>query len=333
MAQTTNTVLMVRPVISEELNKTDNPIKEQSKKISPVIENEIIKEFDNFVQELRRWQVIVMEIQDTPQPWTPDSIFPNDWLSTHTKEERERNGKAINCKALKTMDAILDLPDAEIYIVLYPMSVPDRRIEKYKIPTKILKEHFGEKAFFVDLSEFEKENKFLEGPGSVVFDRENKIIYACRSEITNEEVVERLAILLNYRYFMFDSVQPDNKFYKHTDNILSIGSKFAIVCFDAIKGEEEKKNLKKLLTETGKEIIELEPEQVKHFAGNIIEINTHKDGICQPVYVLSQSAKNTLKDEQLKKLSDYAIIISPDLSRIENIDGGSAKCMLAEIFG
>ncbi len=332
MIQTTDTVLMVRPVKFEYNDDTSLNDAFQKTGSIYIAQKEELNEFDNFVRMLRDADVIVMEIEDEPKPFTPQSIFPACWFSIHTKEERAIKAKESKCDMLKTSPFINDLPDAEKYIVVYPLKCPDKREEKSKNPIRILKEHYEGRYFIIDLSSFEKENKFLEGNDSIVFDRDNKIIYACRSEKANEEVIEYLASYLDYKYFLFDAADAKDQPICKTNRILSIGKKFAFLCLEAIKNPKEKKALTSLLKECGKEIIEISPEQVDSFAGNNIELFTMKGGIRQPLYIMSAKAKESLKQDQVDLIADYCLIISPDLTGIESNCGGSAREMLGEVF-
>ena len=332
MIQTTDTVMMVRPVRFEYID--DKALNDAFQKDGSIrfAQKEELDEFDNYVRMLRAEGIIVMEIEDEAKPFTPKSIFPDCWFSVHTKIERANQYKILKNDLIKSSQFINDLPDAEKYIVIYPLKCVEKREEKYKTPIKILKEHYDGKYYVIDLSSFEKEDKFLEGNDSLVFDRDNKVIYATNSEKTNEEVLEYLASYLDYKYFLFDATDQKGEVISKTNSILSIGKKFAFLCLEAIKDTKQKKAITTLLKDCGKEIIEISPEQVDNFSGNIIELHTMKDGIRQPVYVISAKAKASLKPEQIELISDYSIILSPEICGIEKNCGGSARDMLGEIF-
>lgn len=257
-------------------------------------------EFDAFVEMLRAQDVEVVVIEDTPQPHTPDSIFPNNWFSTH------QGGT----------------------LVLYPMFAPNRRLERKPTVLDFLKQNKNVKRI-VDLTYFEGENKFLEGTGSMVPDRDSNLIYACKSIRTNQEVLEKFCDELDFDYLLFDAFdQAGNPIY-HTNVMMSVCTKFVVVCLDAIKDLDERASLIELAEENDKEVIEISLEQMAQFAGNMLEVRS-KSG--ELLLVMSKTAKESLDQEQIEKLESYCKIIAPNLSTIENNGGGSARCMIAELF-
>lgn len=298
--QSTSKILMVRPVnfAFNEQTWANNTF--QVKGFEQDAAVKAVAEFDAFVNMLREQNVQVVVIEDTPQPHTPDSIFPNNWFSTH------QGGT----------------------LVLYPMFAPNRRLERKPAVVDYLKGECNVKRV-VDLTRFEKENKFLEGTGSMVPDRDNNLIYACRSVRTNQGVLEEFCDELDYDFFLFDAFDQEGSPIYHTNVMMSVCSEFVVVCLDAIKDLDDRANLIGLVEESDKEVIEISLEQMGQFAGNMIEVRSQAG---EPLLVMSLAAKNSLDAQQLKKLEGYCKIVAPNLTTIENNGGGSARCMIAELF-
>ncbi len=298
--QSTSKILMIRPIKFgfNEQTSTNNAFQVKGFEQDAAIKAGA--EFDAFVEMLRAQDVEVVVIEDTPQPHTPDSIFPNNWFSTH------QGGT----------------------LVLYPMFAPNRRLERKPTVLDFLKQNKNVKRI-VDLTYFEGENKFLEGTGSMVPDRDSNLIYACKSIRTNQEVLEKFCDELDFDYLLFDAFdQAGNPIY-HTNVMMSVCTKFVVVCLDAIKDLDERASLIELAEENDKEVIEISLEQMAQFAGNMLEVRS-KSG--ELLLVMSKTAKESLDQEQIEKLESYCKIIAPNLSTIENNGGGSARCMIAELF-
>ena len=316
--QTTNKVLMVRPVCFafNEQTAANNAFQQNTtanKEAAQKVQRQALKEFDAYVKLLQDTGVNVIVADDTPQPFTPDSIFPNNCFSVHCGEGGT----------------------TESTLVLYPMFAPNRREERKKLMQKLS----GLKCDkVVDLTGFEKQNKFLEGTGSMVLDREHRLAFCCKSPRTNEDVLEKFAERLNYDYFLFNAADENGTPIYHTNVMMSIGSRFAIVCLDSITDLSERERLIELLEENGKEIVEISFEQMGQFAGNMLELHSGKatdknlDSSCNKLLVMSVTAKAALTTEQIKKLGEDVTIVTPDINTIETAGGGSARCMLAEIF-
>ena len=316
--QTTNKVLMVRPArfAFNEQTAANNAFQQNttaSEEAAQKVQLQALKEFDAYVKLLQDAGVNVIVAEDTPQPFTPDSIFPNNCFSVHCGE-----GGAT-----------------ESTLVLYPMFAPNRREERKKLMQKLS----GLKCDkVVDLTGFEKQNKFLEGTGSMVLDREHRLAFCCKSPRTNEDVLEKFAERLDYDYFLFNAADENGMPIYHTNVMMSIGSRFAIVCLDSITDLSERERLIELLEENGKEIVEISFEQMGQFAGNMLELHSGKtadkgpDSSCKKLLVMSVTAKAALTPEQIKKLVEDVTIVAPDICTIETAGGGSARCMLAEVF-
>jgi hypothetical protein len=243
--------------------------------------------------------VDVTVIDDTPEPHTPDSIFPNNWVSFH----------------------------ADGGIFLYPMQAENRRLERREDIIAKLEDNFAVK-HIIDLSRFEVENKFLEGTGSMVLDRGNKIAYACLSPRTDQEVLDLFCEQAGYNTVSFDAVDEKGKAIYHTNVLMCVGSSFAVVCLDSIPNPHEKIVIKESFTSTHKEIIDISFAQMNQFAGNMLEVkNTEGENLI----VMSSNAFNALDDEQKTTLEKYGKLIYSDINTIETNGGGSARCMMAEV--
>ena len=181
----------------------------------------------------------------------------------------------------------------------------------------------------IDLTDMEKENKYLEGTGSLILDREHHFAFACKSERTNEDVLKIWSEKMNYEYFLFESEDLNGEPIYHTNVMMHIGTKFAIVCLNSIKNNSQKEKLIEILKKNGKEIIEITLEQVQKFAGNMLELINDKK---EKLLIMSTTAKNSLSPNQIETLEEDVKIISPEIPIIEKTGGGSARCMLAEIF-
>ncbi len=259
-----------------------------------------IKEFDEFAKLLRSNGVDLSVVEDTPEPHTPDSVFPNNWFSTH-------EGGTL---------------------VFYPMYAPNRREERKPSVINFIKENFKVKRV-VDLTLNEKSELFLEGTGSMIIDRDHNLVYACRSPRTDEKVLEQFCEELDYDYFLFGASDASGNNIYHTNVMMCVGTEFVVVCLDAVKDIDERENLIGLIEESDKEIVEISLEQMSKFAGNMLEVKS-KEG--EKLLVMSKRAYNSLNQEQVDTLQKYCRIISPNLTTIENNGGGSARCMMAEIY-
>ncbi|MBE5319501.1 amidinotransferase [Pedobacter sp. MR2016-19] len=297
--QTTNHILMIRPVDFKFNEQTAGNNKFQVASTESDVQKAALKEFDAFVTLLQQNGVDVTVIDDTLEPETPDSIFPNNWVSFHD--------------------------DGSVY--LYPMFSENRRLERRNEILEGLKNHF-EVNHISDLSFYEQQHAFLEGTGSMVLDRTNKIVYACLSVRTDEEVLNNFCMLTGYEPVAFQAVDGSNFPIYHTNVMMCIGDRFAVICLDSIKDTDERLNVTISLKGTGKEIIEISLEQMNRFAGNMLQVNNTED---ESLLVMSEQAYLSLTAEQIAALEQYSRIIYAPLYTIEKNGGGSARCMLAEI--
>lgn len=291
---------MVRPVrfAFNEQTAADNAFQVQGADAKAQVN--ALSEFNAFVQKLHSAGVDVTVVDDTPEPHTPDAVFPNNWISFH------ENGT----------------------VVLYPMFAENRRLER---KTAILDE--VRKKFVVrsvaDLSPFEEQGKFLEGTGSIVLDRDKMIAYACISARTDRELFHQFCRDMHYHSVAFTGADPVGRPIYHTNVMMCVADSYVVVCTECIPDTSEREHVKNTIRNSGKEIIEISWEQVRDFAGNMLQVENTKK---QKYLVMSTRAYRSLTDDQLDKLNRYNPIIHSPLDSIERNGGGSARCMMAEVF-
>jgi hypothetical protein len=303
MNQCTSTVLMVRPA-SFQYNEQTALTNDYQKKSSLSKEQVLAQaqsEFDNMVALLEENGVNVLVIEDTEKPEKPDAIFPNNWISMH------QNG--------------------DIY--LYPMKTLNRSVERRADIIEELKEYFEVRNVH-DWSSYEKQNVALEGTGSIVFDHVHHKAYACLSPRTDEKLFRKLCKELQYEPVVFTAHKSNRAEQYHTNVVMCIGEGFVVICLESITDKGEKQEVIKSLKEDNLEIIEISVEQLeKHYAGNML--NVYNDSI-ESVLVMSERAYKCLSPEQIAQLEKHTQIVAPNIDLIEEIGGGSARCMMAEIF-
>jgi len=298
----TDTILMVRPDAFGPNAETlaDNAFQSESKEgESSSIAAAALKEFDDMVSELRRHDIEVMVIEDQADPVTPDAIFPNNWFSTH-----------------KTS------------IVTYPMMAQSRRLERREdIINQLVKDKGYKKRYGFEYHEAEE--LYLEGTGSMVLDRDNKIAYACLSQRTNIKVLEKFAVLYDYKKVVFNAYDENASAIYHTNVLMAVGTDYVIICLDTITSDEERAEVTKAITSSGKEIIEISLAQMNAFAGNMLQV---KSKLGEKFLVMSKTAYSSLDSSQIDRILAHNKIISPAIPSIEKYGGGSVRCMMAEIF-
>jgi hypothetical protein len=297
--QTTSHLLMIRPAKFTFNAETAVNNAFQSANDTNAQE-EALKEFNDFASLLQQNSIDVTVIDDTKEPHTPDSIFPNNWISFHD------DGR----------------------IVLYPMYASNRRLERKPHVIDQLKTKFEIKSQ-VDLSSYENKNIFLEGTGSMVLDRENKIAYACLSQRTDLNVLKDFCAKLRYTPVSF--IATDAKGYPiyHTNVMMCVADRFVVICLDSIKDSQERKEVMAIIEKRGKEIIDISLDQMNHFAGNMLQVENDKQ---KKFLVMSSQAYRSLGQGQLLKIERYNSILHSSLDTIERNGGGSARCMMAEVF-
>ena len=297
---------MVRPTnfrMNEETAK-DNLFQETNLSL-PKASVEAEKEFDRFVKELRDKGIKVMVDQFPSDIDAPDALFPNNWVSFH------EDGK----------------------VGLYPMLTSNRRVERRESVLDRVQNEFGlEIKEVIDFTEFEEHDKFLEGTGSLVLDRKHRVAYACLSERTDKQAVTHFCEQMNYRPVMFrafHAVDGTNHPIYHTNVMMCIASAFVLICLDSITDETERQSVVDAILATDREIIELTADQMNNFAGNALEV-TNEEGLLY--LVLSERALNSLDQNQVDRINRHLKIIAPNLATIEKLGGGSARCMMCEVF-
>jgi hypothetical protein len=307
MSHITNTVLMIRPVQfrMNEQTAVNNFYQKNSETTHPETVNaKATQEFDLMVDKLREAGIQVIVVKDTKDFDTPDSIFPNNWISFHS------NGT----------------------IGLYPMFAENRRLErKDSILEAVEAEGFVIETV-VDYTQAEAEDLYLEGTGSILLDRKNHKAYCALSARADEELFIEFCEDFEYTPVVFSAYQTVNdkrELIYHTNVMMCLGTTFAVVCLASIDDKKERKNLLKHLHEDGKKVIEISEDQVNNFAGNMLQLKG-ADGLSY--LVMSQSALDSLRPSQVQLLEAHATIISSPLDTIESCGGGSARCMMAEVF-
>ncbi len=305
MRQSTNSILMIRPNNFGFNEETANDNHYQNKEFFESNSNENAqKEFDNMVKNLKQNGISVHVFQDDDINYTPDSIFPNNWISFH------ENGD----------------------IGLYPMYAKNRRLERRPEVLEFLEEEGFGIENIVDYSGAESENKFLEGTGSIILDRENRIAYCSISNRSNEDLFidfcedfEFTPVLFN----SFQSVGDERLPIYHTNVMMCVTMSYVVICLDSIDDKKQRKNVCEFIKKSEKELINISENQVEKFAGNMLELLNDKG---ESVLVMSKSAENSLSENQKNTITNYSKIISSDINTIELCGGGSARCMMAEIF-
>jgi len=259
-----------------------------------------LKEFDDFVSQLRHHDVDVTVIDDTPTPHTPDSIFPNNWISFHD------NGQ----------------------VVLYPMYAANRRLERKPHVLEKLKSIFRI-AGQVDLSGYEDKNIFLEGTGSMVLDRVHHVAYACLSPRTNLTVLSDFCVQMGFAPVTFTATDAQGLPIYHTNVMMCVADRFVVICLESIPDEAERVAVTTAITANGQEVIPITLDQMNHFAGNMLQVESRGG---KKYLVMSTQAYRSLRPDQQHRLAQYNPIIHSSLDTIERNGGGSARCMMAEVF-
>ena len=298
--QTTDTVLMVRPAAFGFNEETAASNAFQKKGEGSGTAAAARRETDAYIALLRENGISVIAAEDTEEPRTPDAVFPNNWFSVHD-------------------DGTL---------VLYPMLAENRRLEREPAVLEAVRANSDVRRT-VDLTHFESEGLFLEGTGSMVLDRVNRIAYACRSPRTSGAVLEYLCLRLGYRPLVFDAAGRNGAQIYHTNVMMHVGSRIAVVCTEAIRDPVQRSAVIESLGNAGKMIVEISIDQMERFAGNMLEL---RSGDGEPCLVMSRTAHDSLSEDQTAALESEMKLIVPALDCIEKYGGGSARCMLAEIF-
>ncbi len=306
MSQTTNSILMIRPINfrMNEQTAVNNYFQEDLSLRDSLINLKAQKEFDDYVDKLRKFGVEVIVVSDNQENDTPDSVFPNNWVSFHNDGT----------------------------MAIYPMFAENRRLERREdIILELEKEGFLIENI-VDYTSAEDQNIFLEGTGSMILDRQNKIAYCAISPRADEELFIEFCEDFEYTPVIFtanQTVDNSREVIYHTNVMMCIAETFSVICLSCIDDKKERKNVISHLKKSGKEIIDITEKQMHQFAGNMLQVKGKNNEL---FLVMSQAAYNSLTKEQIKKIEKHCNIISSSLETIETCGGGSARCMMAEVF-
>lgn len=294
-------LLMVRPVrFGYNAETAVNNAFQVAGQNQEAVQARALAEFDHFVATLRSHEIDVVVVEDTVDPHTPDSIFPNNWISFHKNST----------------------------IVLYPMFAENRRLERKETVIEAIKSRFQIDST-IDLTKNEAHDVFLEGTGSIILDRDNKIAYACISPRTDKNLFIEFCEEMEYEPVVFNAVDQKGKDIYHTNVMMCLGDKYAVICLDSIQETDQRAVVTGALAQSGKVIVEISFEQMNHFAGNMLQVMNVQG---QQFLVMSSQAYASLNEEQVKTLESFNPIIHVPLETIESNGGGSARCMMAEIL-
>jgi hypothetical protein len=306
MQQTTNSILMIRPVNfrMNEQTAVNNYYQEDLSIKNAEINKKAQLEFDDYVDKLRFFGINVIVISDTLENDTPDCIFPNNWISFH------ENGT----------------------IAIYPMFAENRRLERREDVLDTLEENGFLIENVVDYTSAEEQDVFLEGTGSMILDRQNQKAYCALSPRADEELFIEFCEDFEYTPVIFIANQTVNgtrEAIYHTNVMMCVAETFAVICLSSIDDKKERKQVLKSLKEDKKEVIDISEDQVTNFAGNMLQVQGSNN---ERFLIMSQAAYDSLTKDQIKRIEKHCKIISSSLSTIETCGGGSARCMMAEVF-
>lgn len=302
-SQLANAVLMIRPVrfMSNPKTAASNKFQGKTKATPDEQQAAAARQFEGIAAQLSKQGVNVIAFDDTPEPHTPDAIFPNNWVSFH----------------------------ADGTVVLYPMMAVNRRTERRPdIIDALAGKHGFDVRQVIDLSHHEQNGHFLEGTGSMVLDRVNRIAYACLSPRTHLDVLGDFAQRLDYEVVAFDAVDRDGAPIYHTNVLMNVGNTLAVLCDEAIPDEQQRIAVLQSLANSGHEVVNLTMSQLEAFAGNMLEV---RNAGGQPLIAMSEQARQSLSRQQVATIEKHAKIVSAAIDDIEKSAGGSVRCMLAEI--
>lgn len=301
--QTTSHILMIRPAnfgYNEQTAK-DNAFQEADNRFSEEqIKRKAVAEFDEFVNLLKLAGVDVIVVEDTRSPQKTDAVFPNNWVSFH------EDGTVIT----------------------YPMFAPSRRRERREDVIEKLSRRF-EVDKRIHLEEYESSNKFLESTGSMILDRKHKIAYVCMSDRTDIAPLDAFCREMGYEKIVFHAVDRDGTPIYHTNVMMALGETFVVICLATIRDEAERAMLLQKFEETNKAVVEITMDQLLAFAGNMLQVR-NRNG--EPILVMSEQAYHSLDKDQIRLLNQQTNLLYSPLYTIERYGGGSARCMMAEVF-
>ncbi len=260
-----------------------------------------LMEFDAFVAKLRAAGVNVIVADDSPQPVKPDAVFPNNWVTFHQ----------------------------EGFMVTYPMFAPTRRLERQEsVVQTVLSKGFRSDAR-LQFEGNESRNRFLEGTGSIIFDHQNRLAYACLSPRTESGLLEELCEKIGYQKVVFHAVDGNGQDIYHTNVMMAMGETFVVICLDTVRDSQERDMLETQFRETNKEIVDISLDQMNAFAGNMLQVQNLSG---QTILVMSSTAYQALNPAQIAQLERHTQLLHSPINTIETYGGGSARCMMAEVF-
>ncbi|MEO6758975.1 MAG: arginine deiminase-related protein [Saprospiraceae bacterium] len=302
--QTTDHILMVRPAhfAFNEETAANNAFQSRDNNLTPEqMRRQAMQEFDDFVQQLRDAGVQVIVAKDSATPVKPDAVFPNNWVTFHQ----------------------------EGLVITYPMFAPTRRRERRRqIIDQVLKSGFqSERRINFEFNE--KRDRFLEGTGSIIFDHLNRLAYACLSPRTDEQLLNDLCQEIGYQPVVFHSVDANDQAVYHTNVMMALGETFVVICLESIPITAESRMLEQQFEATKKEIVPITLAQMNAFAGNMLQVR-NREG--QTILVMSTTAYSALTPKQIKTLQQHTKLLHAPIPTIETYGGGSARCMMAEVF-
>lgn len=302
MYQSSDTIVMVRPSNFGFNPETaaNNAFQKYDETSPDTIKQKAIEEFDHAVALLKSKGVDVIVWQDSPDIIKTDAVFPNNWFSTHD-------------------DGTL---------LTYPMFSENRRQERDPELLDYLIRNFKVTRDYT-MAHYEEEGLFLEGTGSLILDRVNQIVYACRSERTSVSLFDKWCVIMNYKGIFFEAKDENGMAIYHTNVLMALGTDLAVICLSAIQNPVEREKVLEALQQTGKTIIDISYHQMNHFAGNMIELRGYHN---QKFMVMSETAYESLNSKQIEIISNFAEPLPIKIPTIEKYGGGSARCMIAEIF-
>jgi hypothetical protein len=302
-SQQASAVLMIRPARfeSNELTAESNRFQRQQDATPEQLQRAAVSEFESIGDVLEENGITVIRVDDTAEPHTPDSIFPNNWVSFH----------------------------GDGTVVLYPMEAANRRTERRQdIVESLSRDHGFQVSEIIDLSLHENECHYLEGTGSMVLDRVNRVAYACLSSRTHLDVLGEFAQRMDYEIVAFDAVDKEGTAIYHTNVLMNVGESLAVICTDTISRSSQRQAVLQRLEESGHEVLTISHEQMEAFAGNMLELRSVNG---ERVIAMSSRARTSLTDEQLATIDEHGRVVDADIHTIEDSAGGSVRCMLAEI--
>jgi hypothetical protein len=302
--QTTPHILMVRPAnFAFNAETAENNAFQSRDGIMSAEEMRTgaLAEFDRFVALLREAGVHVIVAEYTLSPARPDAVFPNNWVTFHQ----------------------------EGLVVTYPMYAPSRRIERREDIISLVKSAGFSAGRRLHLEGSEQEGIYLEGTGSIIFDHQHRLAYACLSPRTDANLLENLCNELDYRKVVFHAVDSGGQDIYHTNVMMALGETFVVICLDSVRNSQERSMLEELFRDTGKEIVDITPEQMNRFAGNMLQVQNTAG---ERILVMSETAHQSLRPDQIERLQSQTRLLSVPIDTIERYGGGSARCMMAEVM-